>query len=112
MNADARRPMQTHTDARRQTQTNARQTTSVVWADPTSRRVQMLDVCSRTFGTLKTYRLHKTDVHSVHIYIYIYTYMKNPQFDSLVWGSLILAPNTIRIKFEIQKLTVRLAVKM
>ena len=39
-------------------------------------------------------------------------YMKNPQFDSLVWDSLTLAPNTIRIKFEIQKLTVRLAVKM
>ena len=57
---------------------------------------------------LKTYGLHTTDVHSV----YIYMYMKNPQFDSLVWDSLILAPNTIRINFEIQKLTVRLAVKM
>ena len=51
-------------------------------------------------------------MYIVYIYIYIYTYKKNPQFDSLVWGSLILAPNTIRIKFKIQKLTVRLAVKM
>ena len=61
---------------------------------------------------LKTYGLHTTDVHSVYIYIYVYMYMKNPQFDSLVWGSLTLAPNAIRIKFEIQKLTVRLAVEM
>lgn len=39
--------MQTHTDVRRCTQMNGRQTASSVW---TSRCVQMLDVFSRTFG--------------------------------------------------------------
>ena len=50
MNADARRRTQTNADERRQMQTNARQTVSGVWADATSRRVQTLDICSRTFG--------------------------------------------------------------
>ena len=27
--------------------------------------------------------------------IYTHNYMKNPQFDSLVWGSLMLAPNIL-----------------
>ena len=31
-------------------------------------------------------------VRTADIYIYIYIYMKNPPFDSLVWGSLRLAP--------------------
>ena len=50
--ADAHRRTQTNADAdeRGQTQTNAWQTAFGVWADATSRRVQTLDVCSRTFG--------------------------------------------------------------
>ena len=50
MHADERRCTQTHADKRRHTQTNAKQTASGVWADATSRRIQTLDVCSRTFG--------------------------------------------------------------
>ena len=46
-NAGAHR--RTETNARH-AQTNARQTVSGVWADPTSRQVQTLDVCSKTFG--------------------------------------------------------------
>ena len=45
---------QMHTDVHRQTEMNARQTTSSVWSDATSRRVQTLDVRSRTF------RMHYT----------------------------------------------------
>ena len=57
---DAQRRTQTNADAHRQTQTNARQTVSCVWADTTSRRVQTLDVCSRTFWTY-----YKSNVHSI-----------------------------------------------
>jgi len=46
---------QTHADEPRRMQTNARQTASGVWADATSRRVQTLDICSRTFGTYYNY---------------------------------------------------------
>ena len=48
--ADERRCTQTHADKRRHTQTNTKQTVYGVWADATSRRIQTLDVCSRTFG--------------------------------------------------------------
>ena len=54
-NADKHRQTQTNADKRRRTQTNARQTASGVWADTTSRRIQTLDVCSRTFVTFGTY---------------------------------------------------------
>ena len=37
--------------------------------------------------SFKTYGIHTTD-----IYIYTCTHMKNPQFDSLVWGLVTLAP--------------------
>ena len=47
--------MQTNADERRRAQTNVRQTASSVWADATSRHVQTLDVCSRTFGTYYMY---------------------------------------------------------
>ena len=51
MHTDICRQMQMNADARGQTQTNARQTASSVWADTTSRHIQTLDVCSRTFRT-------------------------------------------------------------
>ena len=56
-NADAHGRTQTHTDEHRHMQMNARQTASSVWADATSRRIKMLDVCSRTFGTHYTFKL-------------------------------------------------------
>ena len=46
--------IQMHADEGSQMQTNARQTASGVWPDTTSRRIQTLDVCSRTFGTYYT----------------------------------------------------------
>ena len=49
--ADEHGRIQTNANERRRTQMNVRQTASGVWADATSRRFQMLDVCSRTFGT-------------------------------------------------------------
>ena len=95
---DVRRRMQTHADECRCTQTNA-DARRCMQTNADERKVNYV----RCVGgpNLKTY-----------IYIYIDMYMKNPQFDSLVWGSLTLAPNAIRIKFEIQKLTVRLAIEM
>ena len=81
---DTHRRMQMHTDERRHTQTNAdecktnadecktnaRQTVSGVWADTTSRRVQTLDVRSRTFGTYYIYIYAITDSIEVGIRCY------------------------------------------
>lgn len=79
MHADA------HTDtyANGRCQTNAERTPFSVWADATSKCVQMLDVCSRIFGMYYTYVytelydpyahtrfiIHKNQINAQHIHV-------------------------------------------
>ena len=58
MHTDIHRRTQTNVDECGRTKTNAderRRTVFGVWSDATSRRVQTLDICSRTFGTYYSY---------------------------------------------------------
>ena len=55
--------------------------------------------CPHLNSACSMFRVKSVNCHSrndVRWIIYIYIYMKNPPFDSLVWGSLRLAPITYK----------------
>ena len=84
---------QTYADKCRRTQTNARQTASSVWADATSRCIQTLDVCSRTFGTYYSLTCQPCDR-----YLDYFQYLKTHiGFVAIISGKLCIPKSLTRI---------------